>query len=439
MAREDLFISYSHADRQWLREFHTQLAPLVRQGLALWDDTQLKPGVLWRHEIDNAIARSKVALLLVSPDFLASDFIHQWELGPLLEARAEEELTILWVHVRACLYELTAIGTLQAAHDVARPLDALTPAERGAVQTEICRRVHDAIALPPREPLPETKRERVSATGPMLIRFALVLSGTIVGEDKPLVEALLAQLRAISRDSGLTIERIQSGSIHLTLRGTLEGFKDLQDAFVNGQLERAIARDVHAMYRIDDAAEQGLVSDKPVQSRAVTSRPERSGVAGIHSSNRLGQILPPGNVLIDVDATSKKRAFEHAGLLFEMRHGIARATVTDNLFSRERLGSTGLGHGVAIPHARIRGLQHPLAAVLRVQQPIPFDAPDDEAVSLLIFLLVPEEATQRHLAILSEIAEMLSDRELRESLKTEGNVGIVHEMIFRWTPLQSAA
>ena len=155
--------------------------------------------------------------------------------------------------------------------------------------------------------------------------------------------------------------------------------------------------------------------------------------------NRLAAILPPSNVLVDVEATSKKRAFEHAGLLFENQHAIARATVTDNLFARERLGSTGLGHGVAIPHGRIKGLKNPLAAVLRVQQPIPFDAPDDEAVSLLIFLLVPEAATQRHLEILSEIAEMLGDRELRERLKTEDSAAKVHELIANCEPLKSVA
>jgi PTS system nitrogen regulatory IIA component len=155
--------------------------------------------------------------------------------------------------------------------------------------------------------------------------------------------------------------------------------------------------------------------------------------------NRLSAILPPANVLVDVEATSKKRAFEHAGLLFENQHSIARATVTDNLFARERLGSTGLGHGVAIPHGRIKGLKNPLAAVVRVQQPIPFDAPDDEPVSLLIFLLVPEAATQRHLEILSEIAEMLSDRELRERLKTELTAAKVHELIHNWEPLKSVA
>lgn len=155
--------------------------------------------------------------------------------------------------------------------------------------------------------------------------------------------------------------------------------------------------------------------------------------------NRLAAILPASNVLVHVDATSKKRVFEQAGLLFENLHGVARSTVTDNLFARERLGSTGLGHAVAIPHGRIKGLKTPLAAVLRVQQPIPFDAPDDEAVSLLIFLLVPEAATQRHLEILSEIAEMLSDREFRERLKTEGDPATVHQLIASWQPLKSVA
>ncbi len=155
--------------------------------------------------------------------------------------------------------------------------------------------------------------------------------------------------------------------------------------------------------------------------------------------NRLAAILPASNVLVNVEATSKKRAFEQAGLLFENLQGLARSIVTDNLFARERLGSTGLGHAVAIPHGRIKGLKSPLAAVLRVRQPIPFDAPDEEAVSLLIFLLVPEAATQRHLEILSEIAEMLSDRELRERLKHEGDPAVLHRLIAEWEPLKSVA
>ena len=155
--------------------------------------------------------------------------------------------------------------------------------------------------------------------------------------------------------------------------------------------------------------------------------------------NRLAAILPVANVVVDVDVTSKKRVFEHAGMLFENHHAIARAIVTDNLFARERLGSTGLGHGVAIPHGRIKGLKNPLAAVIRVLQPIPFDAPDDEPVKLLIFLLVPEAATQRHLEILSEIAEMLSDRDLRDALNAANDGAAVHALITGWAPLKSVA
>jgi PTS system nitrogen regulatory IIA component len=155
--------------------------------------------------------------------------------------------------------------------------------------------------------------------------------------------------------------------------------------------------------------------------------------------NRLAAILPTANVLVNVEASSKKRSFEQAGQLFENEHSIARSTVTDNLFARERLGSTGLGHGVAIPHGRVKGLKNPLAAVIRLSAPIAFDAPDDEPVNLLIFLLVPEAATQRHLEILSEIAEMLSDRPLRERLQSEPEAATLHRLIADWQPLKSVA
>lgn len=148
--------------------------------------------------------------------------------------------------------------------------------------------------------------------------------------------------------------------------------------------------------------------------------------------NRLASILPPDHVVAHVEVTSKKRAFEEAGLLFENLHGLSRALVTDSLFSRERLGSTGLGHGVAIPHGRIKGLKAPMAAVLQLDQPIGFDAPDERPVGLLIFLLVPEAATQKHLEILSEIAELLSDSALREQLTTAPDAAQLHGLIAGW-------
>jgi PTS system nitrogen regulatory IIA component len=154
--------------------------------------------------------------------------------------------------------------------------------------------------------------------------------------------------------------------------------------------------------------------------------------------NRLASILPVAQVLVGVEATSKKRAFEEAGLLFENLHGLSRALVTDSLFARERLGSTGLGHGVAIPHGRIKGLKAPMAAVFSLAQPIGFDAPDEQAVSLLIFLLVPEAATQKHLEILSEIAELLSDSGLRENIKTCDSQQGLHQLIAQWHSAQTA-
>jgi len=154
--------------------------------------------------------------------------------------------------------------------------------------------------------------------------------------------------------------------------------------------------------------------------------------------NRLASILPAAQVLVHVEASSKKRAFEEVGLLFENLHGLNRALVTDSLFTRERLGSTGLGHGVAIPHGRIKGLKSPMAAVLQLAQPIAFDAPDDLPVSLLIFLLVPEAATQKHLEILSEIAELLSDSALRDKLNACSNAADLHGLIAGWQSAQLA-
>jgi nitrogen PTS system EIIA component len=155
--------------------------------------------------------------------------------------------------------------------------------------------------------------------------------------------------------------------------------------------------------------------------------------------NRLSSILPASQVLVSVEATSKKRAFEEAGLLFEQLHGLNRATVTDSLFARERLGSTGLGHGVAIPHGRIKGMKTPMAAVFQLAQAIGFDAPDEIPVNLLIFLLVPEAATQKHLEILSEIAELLSDASLREKLQTTQVAEHLHHFITSWQATQGVA
>lgn len=148
----------------------------------------------------------------------------------------------------------------------------------------------------------------------------------------------------------------------------------------------------------------------------------------------IAKILPLANVLLDLEVSSKKRAFEQAGLLFENNCSIARSTVSDNLFARERLGSTGLGHGVAVPHGRIKGLKAPIAALVRLKDPIPFESPDGQPVSLLIFLLMPDNVTQQHLEILSEIAEMLSNESFRAELNSETDAAKIYDKVIQWRP-----
>lgn len=132
--------------------------------------------------------------------------------------------------------------------------------------------------------------------------------------------------------------------------------------------------------------------------------------------NPLSNILSVSQVLLDLEAGSKKRVFEQAGMLFETHLGIARAVVFDSLFAREKLGSTGLGQGIAIPHGRIKGLKHAAGAFIRLASAVPFDSPDGRPVNLLFVLLVPEQATEQHLQILSELAQRFAERPFRESL-----------------------
>ncbi|MBI2315992.1 MAG: PTS IIA-like nitrogen regulatory protein PtsN [Betaproteobacteria bacterium] len=150
--------------------------------------------------------------------------------------------------------------------------------------------------------------------------------------------------------------------------------------------------------------------------------------------NLIAKLLPPANIVLGLDVTSKKRLFEQAGLLFENNQGVARSLVFDSLFARERLGSTGLGQGVAIPHGRVKGLKEAVGAFVRLENPVPFDSPDGNPVSLVFVLLVPEHATEQHLQILSELAQMFSDRELREQLSHETDAAGLHQTITAWQP-----
>ena len=143
----------------------------------------------------------------------------------------------------------------------------------------------------------------------------------------------------------------------------------------------------------------------------------------------LRRILPAENIVLELSVTSKKRVFEQAGLLFENKHGLERAAVYESLFSRERLGSTGLGAGIAVPHGRIKGLKTALAAFFRLTAPIAFESPDGQPVNQLLFLLAPEDETQQHLDILAEVAQLFSDDTFRLTLASETDSTVVHRLL----------
>jgi PTS system nitrogen regulatory IIA component len=130
----------------------------------------------------------------------------------------------------------------------------------------------------------------------------------------------------------------------------------------------------------------------------------------------LSSLLPARHVLLDVGAADKQAVFELAADLLERDSGVRSTQIVSSLAARERSGSTALGHGIAIPHGRVKGLRTAMGAFLRMREPIPFDAPDDAPVRLIFVLLVPEKSTDLHLEILSELAQLFSDRNVRREL-----------------------
>jgi PTS system nitrogen regulatory IIA component len=148
--------------------------------------------------------------------------------------------------------------------------------------------------------------------------------------------------------------------------------------------------------------------------------------------NALTNLFTPDCIALDVPAKSRADAFAAAGELFTKQTGIEASSVVEFLNAREDLGSTALGAGVAIPHGRVKGLKQPSVAFMRLQSPIEFAAPDGETVSILIFLLVPEKATQQHLEILSSIAQLLSNADVRQTLLSTSDSTKVCELLQNW-------
>ncbi|QWE16511.1 PTS sugar transporter subunit IIA [Polynucleobacter sp. AP-Nino-20-G2] len=148
--------------------------------------------------------------------------------------------------------------------------------------------------------------------------------------------------------------------------------------------------------------------------------------------NALTELFTLDRIALNDSSKSRAEAFAAVGKLFSKQAGLEADAIVGFLNDREDLGSTALGAGVAIPHGRVKGLKQPIAAFIKLKDPIEFAAPDGEAVSILIFLLVPEKATQQHLEILSSIAQLLSDPDARKALASESSPEQVCHLLQTW-------
>ncbi len=139
------FICYAHRDQDFMKRLLIHLKPYERHSsIEVWSDEKIRAGELWRKEIQNALDQAQAAILLVSPDFIASEFIRENELPPLLKAAEREGLTILWVPVSYSSYLETPIAKYQAASDPAQPLKTMTEGEQDRVWVEICAQLKHA-------------------------------------------------------------------------------------------------------------------------------------------------------------------------------------------------------------------------------------------------------------------------------------------------------
>ncbi len=145
---------------------------------------------------------------------------------------------------------------------------------------------------------------------------------------------------------------------------------------------------------------------------------------------QLQTILTPGRSLVNVPGGSKKRALEQiANLISSQVPELEMQDVFEALIAREKLGSTGFGNGIAIPHCRLEGCETPVSALLHLEKPIDFDAIDGAPVDLLFVLLVPQAATDAHLELLRQIASMLDRKEVRDKLRSASSNEALYQVV----------
>ena len=149
--------------------------------------------------------------------------------------------------------------------------------------------------------------------------------------------------------------------------------------------------------------------------------------------NLIAPLITPDTTLLDMSFTRKKKPIKHTDELLAQAHGLKSTDIFTSLFERERLGSTALGYGIAIPHGRIKGLKEARGAFYRLKTPLEFDAPDNQPVSLCFVLLVPKDANERHLQILGELAQLFGDEAMRASMLGASTTAEMIALLDAWS------
>jgi PTS system nitrogen regulatory IIA component len=144
-------------------------------------------------------------------------------------------------------------------------------------------------------------------------------------------------------------------------------------------------------------------------------------VPAFYSMNAIARLLTQDAIVLTAKPVTKEALFDEAATALGLRLGMNSPLIKNCLQMREQLGSTGLGQGVGIPHGRLKGLKQVAGMFYRLSTPVPFDAPDNRPVDLAFFLLVPEQSTEEHLQLLSELAQGFSDPEFREKLRASND------------------
>jgi nitrogen PTS system EIIA component len=155
--------------------------------------------------------------------------------------------------------------------------------------------------------------------------------------------------------------------------------------------------------------------------------------------NMIGTLLGSEDVVLGIPATDAKQACEEVAAIAAARHQLDVELVFRALWRREQIGSTGIGHGIAIPHARIPGIVEPIVIFARARAPIPFGAPDHQPVSVFFLILVPEHAHAEHLRILGAVSEMFSTRAFRKQLEAAAEPATIQRLFRDWTAEKTLA